>query len=141
MYATINEANAAVIAEIRKARPHLVDVQPAKDCIPALREEFTLLHAGPPIEWSNMTGPMQGAVIGACLYEGWASDANAAEKLAASRIRYLPCHDNSAIGPMGGITSANMPVLVMRNLEQGNVAYGNMNEGIGKVMRFGAFDN
>ena len=41
---------------------------------------------------------------------------------------------------MGGITSAHMPVLVVRNAAQGNFAYCNLNEGIGKVMRFGAFE-
>jgi hypothetical protein len=141
MYATLNQANAAVIAEIRKARPHLVDVKPAGDCIPVLREGFSLLHAGPPIEWAAMTGPMRGAVIGASLFEGWAETEGAAQELAAAgRIRFFPCHDNSAVGPMGGITSAHMPVLVVRNVDQGNVAYCNLNEGIGKVMRFGAYD-
>ncbi len=141
MYETLNQANAAVIAEIRKARPHLVDVRPAEDCIPVLKEGKTLLHAGPPIAWKDMTGPMQGAVLGACLFEGWARSAEEAEALAASgAIRFAPCHDHSAVGPMGGITSRRMPVLVVRNAEQGNVAYCNLNEGIGKVMRFGAFE-
>jgi hypothetical protein len=137
----LNEANAAVIAEIKKARPRLLDVKPARECIPALREGRTLLHAGPPIGWRDMTGPMQGAVLGACLFEGWARTAAEAEALAASgAIRFAPCHDNSAVGPMGGITSPAMPVLVVRNAEQGNYAYCNLNEGIGKVMRFGAFE-
>lgn len=140
MYATINEANAAVIAEIRRARPRLVDVRPAGECIPALAEGPVLMHAGPPIEWSAMTGPMKGAVLGACLFEGWAKTADEAEAFAAAKIRFVPCHDNSAVGPMGGITSAHMPVLVVKNAEQGNVAYCNLNEGIGKVMRFGAFE-
>lgn len=140
MYATINEANAAVIAEIRRARPRLVDVRPAGECIPALAEGPVLMHAGPPIEWSAMTGPMKGAVLGACLFEGWAKTAEEAEAFAAAKIRFVPCHDNSAVGPMGGITSAHMPVLVVKNAEQGNVAYCNLNEGIGKVMRFGAFE-
>ena len=141
MYPTLNDANAAVIAEIKKARPRLIDVRPAQTCIPALKQERTLLHAGPPIAWPDMTGPMRGAVLGACMYEGWAKDAAAAQALADSgRIRFLPCHDNSAVGPMGGITSAQMPVLVVRNAEQGNIAYCNLNEGIGKVMRFGAFE-
>jgi hypothetical protein len=141
MYETFNQANAAVIAEIKKARPRLVDVRPAKACIPALREGMSLLHAGPPIAWPNMTGPMQGAVLGACLFERWAASAAEAEGIAASgRIRFLPCHDHAAVGPMGGITSAHMPVLVVRNAEQGNFAYCNLNEGIGKVMRFGAFE-
>lgn len=140
MYATINEANAAVIAEIRRARPRLVDVRPAGECIPALAQGPVLMHAGPPIEWSAMTGPMKGAVLGACLFEGWAKTAEEAEAFAAAKIRFVPCHDNSAVGPMGGITSAHMPVLVVKNAEQGNVAYCNLNEGIGKVMRFGAFE-
>jgi len=141
MYETLNQANAAVIAEIKKARPRLADVRPAQACVPALREGMSLLHAGPPIAWPDMTGPMRGAVLGACLFEGWAAGAAEAEALAASgRIRFLPCHDNSAVGPMGGITSAHMPLLVVRNAAQGNMAYCNLNEGIGKVMRFGAFE-
>lgn len=140
-YANLNQANAAVIAELKKARPRLLDVRPAETCIPALREGQTLLHAGPPIAWPEMTGPMRGAVLGASLFEGWAANAAEAEALAVSgRIRFLPCHDNSAVGPMGGITSAHMPVLVVRNAAQGNFAYCNLNEGIGKVMRFGAFE-
>ena len=83
----------------------------------------------------------QGAVLGASLFEGWAKSAAEAEALAAGgQIRFLPCHDNSAVGPMGGITSPHMPVLVVKNSVQGNVAYCNLNEGIGKVMRFGAFE-
>ena len=141
MYETLNHANADVIAEIKKARPYLIDVRPAADCVPALREGRTLLHAGPPIAWAQMTGPMQGAVIGASLFEGWAKSAAEAEALAAEgAIRFLPCHDHSAVGPMGGITSPHMPVLVVKNSVQGNFAYCNLNEGIGKVMRFGAFE-
>ncbi|WP_414832903.1 DUF1116 domain-containing protein [Afifella sp. YEN Y35] len=140
MYATINEANAAVLDEMRSARPYLVDVCPAHECIPALSEGHVLMHAGPPIEWAAMTGPMKGAVLGACLYEGWAKTTEEAEAFAQKSVRFVPCHDQSAVGPMGGITSANMPVLVVRNANQGNFAYCNLNEGIGKVMRFGAFE-
>ncbi|MDQ0326131.1 hypothetical protein J2R99_002000 [Rhodopseudomonas julia] len=140
MYATINEANAAVLDEMRSARPYLVDVRPAHECIPALAEGHVLMHAGPPIEWAAMTGPMKGAVLGACLFEGWAKTTEEAEAFAQKSVRFVPCHDQSAVGPMGGITSANMPVLVVRNANQGNVAYCNLNEGIGKVMRFGAFE-
>ena len=108
---------------------------PAKSVIPALNGKM-LLQAGPPIQYAHMTGPMQGAVLGAALFEGWARTTAEAEALAASgSIRFAPCHDHSAVGPMGGITSASMPVLVVRNAEQGNVAYCNLNEGIGKVMR------
>jgi hypothetical protein len=141
MFTSIHEANQSVIAEIKRARPCLVDVRPASACIPALREGRVLLHAGTAIHWDQMTGPMQGAVIGAAIFEGWAASKQEAGQLAAAGgIRFLPCHDHSAVGPMGGITSSNMPVLVVRNAAQGNLAFCNLNEGIGKVLRFGAFD-
>lgn len=141
MYKTVNEANAAVIERLKAARPHWVDVKTASEVIPELREGRTLLHAGPPITWERMTGPMQGAVLGAAKLEGWAqTDEEATELAAAGGIRFIPCHDVNAVGPMGGITSASMPVIVMENKVHGNFSYCNLNEGIGKVMRFGAYD-
>lgn len=137
---TLEQANTAVIERIRQARPHWLDVQPARQVIPVLNQGKTLLHAGPPIQWQDMTGPVRGACIGACLFEGWAQDEQQALQLLDSgEIRFVPCHHVSAVGPMGGITSANMPVLVIGNLTDGNRAFCNMNEGIGKVMRFGAY--
>ncbi|MDH8458093.1 DUF1116 domain-containing protein, partial [Klebsiella pneumoniae] len=98
----------------------------------------TLLHAGPPMRWQAMTGPMKGACIGACLFEGWAQDEKTAHAMLESgEITFIPCHHVNAVGPMGGITSPNMPMLVVENIAEGNRAYCNLNEGIGKVMRFG----
>lgn len=142
MYKSIKEANEAVLQRIKEARPHWVDVKPAGEVIPVLNEGRTLLHAGPPIEWADMTGPMKGAVVGASILEGWAGCEEEAEKLAESgEIRFVPCHEVDAVGPMGGITSRSMPVVVMKNMVHGNYSYCNLNEGIGKVMRFGAFDD
>jgi hypothetical protein len=99
-----------------------------------------LLHAGPPIEWVEMCGPMQGAVIGALIYEGLAKDEEEARKLAASgAIGFEPNHEHQAVGPMAGITSPSMPVYILHNKKYGNYAYINLNEGLGKVLRFGAF--
>jgi hypothetical protein len=97
------------------------------------------LHAGAPVEWGSMCGPMQGAMIGALLYERWADTPQAAEAmLQEGGIRLAQCHDHGAVGPMSGIISPSMPVFVVRNLPHGNVAYSNMSEGIGRVLRFGA---
>ena len=141
MYATIQEANNAVAARIKEARPYWVDVKPAGDVIDELNVGMTLLHAGPPITWARMTGPMQGAVLGAAKLEGWAKTDDEAAALAENgQIRFIPCHDVRAVGPMGGITSKSMPVIIMRNKVHGNESFCNLNEGIGKVMRFGAYD-
>lgn len=138
-YNSVNEANKAVVDKIVGAAPFLVDVVPAKEKIKELNNGKVLLHAGPPITWDDMTGPMQGSCIGAAIYEGWADTPEAAEKmLAAGEVTFIPCHHVNAVGPMGGITSANMPVLVVENRSDGNEAYCIMNEGIGKVLRFGA---
>lgn len=140
MNRAINEANQAIIERIRCARPHWIGVVAGKEAIPALAQGYKLLHAGPPITWQDMTGPMQGACIGACLFENWASDEKyALDLLANGKVEFIPCHSVNAVGPMGGITSANMPMLVVENITHGNRAYCNLNEGIGKVMRFGAY--
>ncbi|UXR52906.1 DUF1116 domain-containing protein [Staphylococcus simulans] len=139
-YQTIDEANQAVIDKMIAAAPFLVDVVPAKDKIPELKEHV-LLHAGPPIKYENMTDPMKGACIGAILFEEWANDEDAARELLENdKIEFIPCHHVNAVGPMGGITSMNLPVLVVENRESGNEAYCQMNEGIGAVLRFGAYN-
>lgn len=139
-YQTIDEANQAVIDKMIAAAPFLVDVVPAKDKIPELKEHV-LLHAGPPIKYENMTDPMKGACIGAILFEECANDEDAARELLENdKIEFIPCHHVNAVGPMGGITSMNMPVLVVENRESGNEAYCQMNEGIGAVLRFGAYN-
>ncbi|GKX56878.1 hypothetical protein SOASR030_29900 [Leminorella grimontii] len=141
MYASIQEANAAVIERIKEARPHWLDVKPAKQVIPTLQEGRKLLHAGPPVTWAAMSGPVRGACISACLFEGWAkTEEEALSLLNGGGVEFLPCHSVDAVGPMGGITSANMPMLVVENKVHGNRSYCNLNEGIGKVMRFGAYN-
>lgn len=141
MYASIAQANVAVMERIKSARPHWVGVIPSKEAVPVLATGHRLLHAGPPIAWSDMTGPMKGACIGACLFEGWAKDEAAAlNMLSTGKVEFIPCHSVNSVGPMGGITSANMPMVVVKNITHGNTAYCNLNEGIGKVMRFGAYD-
>ncbi len=53
---------------------------------------------------------------------------------------FIPCHHVNAVGPMGGITPpASMPMLVVENVTDGTGRTANLNEGIGKVMRFGAY--
>ena len=137
----IDEANDRIVARFKESQPQLVDVVPAHTVIPELnRERKTLLHAGPPITWENMQGPMRGSCIGAALFEGWAStEEEALALLESGEVEFIPCHHCHAVGPMGGITSANMAVVVVRNLADDTVAYCTMNEGIGKVLRFGAY--
>ncbi len=140
-YSNINEANQAVIGKITSAQPFLMDVVPAKSVIPELNNK-ALLHAGPPIKWEQMTEPMKGSCYGAAIYEGWANDEESADKLLSSgEVEFIPCHHVNAVGPMGGITSGNMPVFVVENKEDGHRGYCIMNEGIGKVLRFGAFND
>ena len=103
--------------------------------------ERTILHAGPPIEWADMSGPLRGAVLGAAVYEGLAGDLSEAERLAASgAFEFGPCHERGAVGPMAGVVSASMPMCVIENAAHGNRAFCTFNEGLGKVLRYGAND-
>lgn len=135
---TIEEANETAFARYLAAQPVLEGVGVAGATLPDMGER-TILHSGPPIEWDRMCGPVMGAVIGAILYEGWAKDAAAAEALlAAGEVVLEPCHHHGAVGPMAGIISPSMPVLIVRDAVHGNRAFSNLNEGLGKALRFGA---
>lgn len=135
----IDKANKLAVDRMMAARPILKNVAPARDVIPGMRDNL-LLHAGPPITWERASGPMRGAIVGALLYEGLAADWAGAERLVTSgEIDLEPCHDHSAVGPMAGVTSASMQVYVLENVTHGNLAYSNLNEGYGKVLRYGAY--
>ena len=140
-YKTIDEANEAVIQKITEAQPFLIDVKPGKELIPELNERV-ILHAGPPIKWEDMTDPMKGSCVGGVLFEGWETTEEGARKLLSEGgVKFIPCHSVDAVGPMGGITTGNMPLLVVKNNADGKKAYCTMNEGIGKVLRFGAYSS
>lgn len=135
----IDEANNIAIKKIISGRPYLIGMGRAIDVIPNMTSE-TLLHAGPPINWDRMCGPMKGAMIGALIYEGMANnEVDAIQKLSTNRIKFSPCHEHSAVGPMAGVISPSMPVFIIKNDEYSNLAYTTMNEGLGKVLRYGAF--
>jgi hypothetical protein len=134
----VEQANEQAFAAYGAASPVLEGIGMARDCLPGMQDRM-ILHAGPPIAWKRMCGPMQGAIVGALLYEGWATDAAHARSMAAAGdIAFAPCHHHNAVGPMSGIVSPSMPVWIVRNAQSGNVAFSNMNEGLGKVLRFGA---
>ncbi len=134
----VEAANAEAFARYQQAVPVLDGVGIAGETLPGMGER-TILHAGPPIEWDRMCGPMQGAIIGAILCEGWAKDPGTAHALVAGgEIDFAPCHHHGAVGPMAGIISPSMPVWIVTDREHGNRAYSNLNEGLGKVLRFGA---
>jgi hypothetical protein len=135
----VEEANAKAADTILRGMPELIGLGRAIDVVPGMTPE-TVLHAGPPITWDRMCGPMKGAIIGGLIYEGRASTPEEAETLASSAAtEYSPCHEHSAVGPMAGIVTPSMPMFIVRNAELGGQAYCTMNEGLGKVLRYGAY--
>jgi hypothetical protein len=133
------QANREAIRRVLQGQPVLVGVSTAGQAIPGMRKDL-FLHAGPPITWDRMCGPMRGAVIGGILFEGLADSEEQAARLAASgRIAFDPCHEHAAVGPMAGVTTWNMPVWVVENRAFGNRAFCSLNEGLGKVLRYGAY--
>lgn len=142
-YDQIDVWNQEVTAKIVASQPVLKDNVRAKEVIPEFSRNNgkVILHAGPPVAYENMPDPMQGSCVGAVMFEEWAdTEEEAREMLSRGDIEFIPCHHCNAVGPMGGITSPNMAVFVVENETGGNKAYCTMNEGIGKVLRFGAYD-
>ncbi|GIX49076.1 MAG: hypothetical protein KatS3mg131_3287 [Candidatus Tectimicrobiota bacterium] len=139
-HAAIEAANAQALQRLFAARPFWTGVRPARELLPQLAEG-TVLHAGPPLSWEATCGPLRGALEGALQYEGWAADAASARALLeAGQITLRPCHSVGAVGPMTGVVTPRMPLLVVENREYGNRAYAPLNEGLGRVLRFGAND-
>ena len=134
----IDAANAEAFLRLKSAQPVLKRVRPAHECLPHLTKT-TINHAGPPIAWKDMCGPMRGAYIGAIKYEGLANtDEEAIAMMDSGKITYGPNHAQGAVGPMTGMISYSMPLFEVENETYGNKAYCAINEGIGQVMRFGA---
>ena len=135
----ISAANAEAVGRMIEAQPVLVGLAKAREVIPGMHDNL-LLHAGPPIEWERMSGPLQGAIIGALIFEGRASNEAEARALAKSgQIEFDPCHHHNSVGPMAGVISPSMSVYILENQTHGNRAFSNLNEGYGKVLRYGAF--
>ena len=136
----IARANDLVVSRLQQGRPLLVGVGRAADLLDDM-DRRTLLHAGPPIDWADMSGPLRGAIIGAALHEGLAETPEGAARAAANgQFRFAPCHERGAVGPMAGVISASMPMWIVDNDTAGNRAYCTFNEGLGKVLRYGAYD-
>jgi hypothetical protein len=132
-------ANRVAVERVLAAGSVLTDVRPAREVLDL--PDRVLLHSGPPLTWEAASGPMRGALIGACLFEGWASTVEDAERvLAAGGIALDPCHHHRAVGPMAGVTSPSMWLWCLADPVGGGRAWCNLNEGLGKVLRMGAFD-
>jgi hypothetical protein len=141
----VDAANRTAVERLLAVRPVLAGVASAAEAVPGMRDRL-LLHAGPPIGWERMSGPLRGAVVGALLFEGWAADPAAAEAMAAGgEIDFEPCHHHAAVGPMAGVISPSMAVYVVEDRGEGRDAaapvrsFSNFNEGYGKVLRYGAY--
>jgi hypothetical protein len=131
-------ANEVATGRLLSARPQLVGVRPAREALDLAPGTF--LHAGPPIDWERASGPMRGALVGAMLLEGLAADVPEAERrLAAGEARLDSCHHHRTVGPMAGVVSPSMWMFEVRDAEHGGTAYCSLNEGLGKVLRYGAY--
>ena len=125
--AGVDAANAQAVERMLAARPRWIGVGVAAEVIPGMRSDL-MLHSGPPLRWKNASGPMRGALEGALRMEG------------RSSADLEPCHHHMAVGPMAGVISPSMPVVVVEDPTSGRRAYSNLNEGLGKVLRYGAND-
>jgi hypothetical protein len=130
-------ANRTALDRLLAVRPHLVGIATAADVMPEMSDR-TFLHAGPPIEWGDCSGPMRGALIGAMLYEGLAQSPEEAAAL-GPELALSPCHHHGAVGPMAGVVSPSMPVMVVEDAAGTGRSYATLNEGLGKVLRYGAY--
>jgi hypothetical protein len=132
-------ANEEALTRMLAAEATLVDVRPASEALGL--EPGRFLHAGPPVDWERASGPLRGALIGAMLLEGLADSPEAAEAALAAGdgVSWEPCHHRGAVGPMAGVVTPSMWVFELRDEVHGNTSWCSLNEGLGKVLRYGAY--
>ncbi len=139
MQIDIHEANSKALTAIQAAQPVIKGIGTALEIVPGMKKNL-ILHAGPPITWEKMSGPLKGAVIGGMIYEGLATSPAEAEKLAAGgKVEFAPWHEHDGVGPMAGVATASMPVWIIENTSNGRCTFCTLNEGLGKVLRYGAY--
>jgi hypothetical protein len=137
---SIKQANDECIGRIEAGNAIWADLRLARDVVPGM-DDYTVFHAGPPVSWQDMCGPMRGAVIGASMFEGWARTPDEAIAIAESgKLKFDSSHHHRAIGPMSGIITPSMQVNVVRNERFGVETYSTLYMGTGKVLRHGAYD-
>ena len=131
-------ANELAVQRMLGVRAQLVDVVPASVALGLEPGDF--LHAGPPVDWDRAAGPMRGALMGAAMFEGLADTPEAAAALAErGGLTLAPCHSRGAVGPMAGVISPSMWLFVLADPATGRRTHCSLNEGLGKVLRYGAF--
>jgi hypothetical protein len=136
------EANARALAAVLEVTATLVDVVPASEALGLQPGEF--LHAGPPIDWARASGPLRGALMGGAALEGLVEDPEDAVALFESgrSVSLVPCHHRSTVGPMAGVVTPSMWLWVLEDRSgsgSGRRTYCSLNEGLGKVLRYGAY--
>ena len=135
----VTAANARVVERLEAVSPCAVTVARAGDVVPGLRDGL-LLHSGPPIEWARVCDPQRRALLAAVVFEGWAGDRAAAQRmLETGEIALEPGNEHSHVGPMTGVCSPSMPVWVVEG--GGTRAFSTLNEGPGRTLWFGVGDD
>ncbi|HEX6148626.1 DUF1116 domain-containing protein [Nocardioides sp.] len=134
-----HDANRQAVEAMLAVTAHLVDVAPASELLGLERGQF--LHAGPPIGWDRAPGPLRGALMGGAALEGLVDDPEDAVRLFESGdgVSLEPCHHRGAVGPMAGVVTPSMWMFVLEDLASGRRTYCSLNEGLGKVLRYGAY--
>jgi hypothetical protein len=132
-------ANERAIAAMFDVTATLVDVAPASELLGLEPGQF--LHAGPPIAWDRASGPLRGALMGGAALEGLVDDPNDAIALfeSGANVSLEPCHHRSTVGPMAGVVTPSMWMFVLEDAATGRRTFCSLNEGLGKVLRYGAY--
>ena len=132
-------ANEEALARMLRVQAMLVDVAPASELLGLERGQF--LHAGPPITWDRASGPLRGALMGAAALEGLVEDPEDAAPLfdKGASVALEPCHHRGAVGPMAGVVAPSMWMWVLEDPDSGARTHCTLNEGLGKVLRYGAY--
>ena len=109
----IELANQKATDNIINSNPVWVDILPAGEVINGL-DDYTVIHAGPPIEYDDMVMLEKRGMVSACLIEGWAKNEDeAVELIKSGNLFTILAQVNSTVaGLFTVIVVSGSPIIV-----------------------------
>ena len=135
-----DDANAEALRRMTAAGADLVDVRPAHEALGL--ERGTFLHAGPPIECARASGPMRGCAHRRHALRGPRRHRRRRPRPALSRATGSRSSRATTATPSARWPASSRPsmwVYELRDEVHDNTSWCSLNEGLGKVLRYGAY--
>jgi len=122
------QANKEALNKMWLVEPELSAVLPASEAMNLPKN--VILTSGPALPFHEYVGGQRAGIIGGALYEGLATtEEEAISAFERGEIHVRGCQEFDCVGSLAGITTASMPVFVVRDKHTNTQAFCSLYEG------------